>query len=44
MTGEGQVRHVGEPPPGAEIVSPTVEDGYLVLAGREVLGAERAAS
>ena len=44
VTGEGQVRHVGEPPPGADIVSPTVEDGYLVLAGREALGAERVAS
>jgi ABC-2 type transport system ATP-binding protein len=34
VTSEGQVRHVGEPPPGAELVVPTVEDGYLLLAGR----------
>ena len=34
ITGEGRVRHIGEPPPGADLVPPTVEDGYLVLAGR----------
>jgi len=34
VTSEGQVRHVGEPPTGAELVVPTVEDGYLLLAGR----------
>jgi ABC-2 type transport system ATP-binding protein len=33
VTSEGQVRHVGTPPPGAELVAPTVEDGYLLLAG-----------
>ena len=33
VTAEGQVRHVGEPPPGADLVPATVEDGYLVLAG-----------
>jgi ABC-2 type transport system ATP-binding protein len=33
LTGEGRVRHIGEPPPDAELVPPTVEDGYLVLAG-----------
>jgi ABC-2 type transport system ATP-binding protein len=37
VTSEGQVRHIGSPPPGAEMVSPTVEDGYLVLAGRDAL-------
>ncbi len=35
VTGEGQVRHVGEPPDAAHLVEPTVEDGYLVLAGRD---------
>jgi ABC-2 type transport system ATP-binding protein len=34
VTGDGKVRHVGEPPAGAELVEPTVEDGYLLLAGR----------
>ena len=33
VTPEGRVRHVGEPPPDADAVPPTVEDGYLVLAG-----------
>ena len=32
VTAEGRVRHVGEPPAGAEAVEPTVEDGYLLLA------------
>jgi ABC-2 type transport system ATP-binding protein len=32
-TPEGRVRHIGRPPAGAELVAPTVEDGYLVLAG-----------
>ena len=34
VTGDGHVRHVGEPPSGATLVDPTVEDGYLLLAGR----------
>jgi ABC-2 type transport system ATP-binding protein len=33
VTGEGEVRHIGAPPPGAHLVSPTVEDGYLTLTG-----------
>jgi energy-coupling factor transporter ATP-binding protein EcfA2 len=35
ITSEGRVRHIGRPPPGAQLVEPTVEDGYLVLAGRD---------
>jgi ABC-2 type transport system ATP-binding protein len=32
--GDGQWRHIGhEPPPGAELVAPTAEDGYLLLSG-----------
>jgi ABC-2 type transport system ATP-binding protein len=32
--GDGRWRHIGTaPPPGAEIVEPTAEDGYLVLSG-----------
>ncbi len=37
MTGDGLVRHVGEPPPGARIDEPRVEDGYLLLVGASVL-------
>jgi len=33
VTGEGRVRHIGDPPAGAQMVEPTVEDGYLLLAG-----------
>ena len=35
-TGTGQHRNIGEvPPPGAELVPPTVEDAYLLLLGDE---------
>jgi len=30
-TGSGLYRHVGTAPPGADLVDPTVEDGYLLL-------------
>ena len=30
--GDGRWRNIGEPPPGVESVTPTIEDGYLVLA------------
>jgi ABC-2 type transport system ATP-binding protein len=33
-TGDGRVRHLGSPPPDAELVEPTLEDGYLLLVGR----------
>jgi ABC-2 type transport system ATP-binding protein len=33
VTAEGRVRHIGEPPAGAEPAHATVEDGYLLLAG-----------
>jgi len=36
-TAEGRHRHVGEPPPGAQLVEPTIEDGYLLLAGPAVV-------
>jgi len=32
VSGDGSIRHVGEPPSGADLVAPTVEDGYLLLA------------
>ena len=30
-TGTGAHRHVGDPPPGARLLEPTIEDGYLTL-------------
>lgn len=36
-TGEGVYRHVGEPPVGAELVEPTIDDGYLMLIGERAL-------
>jgi ABC-2 type transport system ATP-binding protein len=32
-TGEGRHRMVGDPPGGAELLAPTVQDGYLLLNG-----------
>ncbi|MHB8246123.1 MAG: ATP-binding cassette domain-containing protein [Acidimicrobiales bacterium] len=38
--GDGRWRHIGDnPPPTAELVAPTVEDGYLRLAGTAAAGA-----
>lgn len=31
--GDGSYRHIGDPPAGASPVSPTLEDGYLLLTG-----------
>ncbi len=33
-TGTGRHRLLGDPPPGADLVAPTVDDGYLLLVGR----------
>ena len=30
-TADGRLRQVGTPPAGAELVEPTLEDGYLLL-------------
>ncbi len=35
MTAEGHFRHVGEPPSGAQVVPPTLDDGYLLVAANE---------
>ena len=32
-TGTGQHRNIGDPPAGAELLEPTLEDGYLLLLG-----------
>jgi ABC-2 type transport system ATP-binding protein len=34
-TGGGRYRNIGNAPPNAELVEPTVEDGYLMLLGEE---------
>jgi len=31
--GDGRWRNIGDPPPGASTVLPTIEDGYLTVAG-----------
>jgi ABC-2 type transport system ATP-binding protein len=36
-TGEGRHRNIGDAPSGADLVEPTVEDGYLLLVGRRAL-------
>lgn len=33
-TPDGWFRHIGDPPPGAELVEPALEDGYLLLVGQ----------
>ena len=38
VTSEGLVRHIGDPPPGAQLADPTVEDGYLLLTGGHTAG------
>ncbi|WP_320785043.1 ABC transporter ATP-binding protein [Streptomyces sp. CRN 30] len=41
-TGTGEFRNVGDPPDGAELLEPTLEDGYLLVldgAGAEVAAA-----
>ena len=35
MTAEGTWRHLGDPPPGAEATTPTIDDGYLLLAATD---------
>jgi ABC-2 type transport system ATP-binding protein len=35
LTATGTYRHLGDPPAGAEVVPPTLDDGYLLLARRE---------
>jgi len=40
-TGDGKYRHVGEPPPHAALVEPTIDDAYLLLAGDGPVGIPR---
>jgi ABC-2 type transport system ATP-binding protein len=32
VTGDGDIRNIGTPPPGATVVEPTLDDGYLLVA------------
>jgi ABC-2 type transport system ATP-binding protein len=41
--GDGRWRNIGEPPAGTESVAPTIEDGYLVVAGAVRSASESAA-
>jgi ABC-2 type transport system ATP-binding protein len=41
-TGDGGHRNIGEAPSGADLVEPTVEDGYLLLVGRRAFEQEAA--
>jgi len=41
-TGEGMHRNIGDAPAGAELVQPTVEDGYLLLVGHRAFEDEAA--
>jgi ABC-2 type transport system ATP-binding protein len=36
-TADGSHRHIGDPPPGVQLVDPTIEDGYLLLVGTQAL-------
>ena len=36
--GEGRFHHVGNPPAGAQIVDPTIEDAYLLMLGPQAPG------
>ena len=37
VAGDGSTRQIGDPPPGADLVEPTVEDAYLLLVGSKAL-------
>jgi ABC-2 type transport system ATP-binding protein len=34
VTSEGRIRNIGEPPAGADLVDPSIDDGYLLLTNR----------
>lgn len=41
-TAEGRYRAVGQPPPGAQLIDPSIEDGYMMLVGAAALADEAA--
>ncbi|HEY6567941.1 MAG TPA: ABC transporter ATP-binding protein [Actinomycetota bacterium] len=42
-TPDGTHRHIGDAPDGADLVPPTLEDGYLLLVGERAFGQDEAA-
>ena len=36
-TGDGRFRNIGDPPADADLADPTIDDAYLLLAGRQAL-------
>jgi ABC-2 type transport system ATP-binding protein len=38
-TGDGRYRHIGQPPGGAELEVPTIDDAYLLMVGEPVVDA-----
>jgi ABC-2 type transport system ATP-binding protein len=40
---DGAHRNIGDPPAGAELVAPTLEDGYLLLVGERAFASDEAA-
>ena len=34
VTSDGRIRNIGEPPAGADLVDPNIDDGYLLLTNR----------
>jgi len=42
QTGTGECRNIGDPPEGASVVVPTIEDGYLLLLGPRRAGEQAA--
>jgi ABC-2 type transport system ATP-binding protein len=38
-TADGHHRNIGDPPPGAKLVRPSIEDAYLLLAGEQAIAA-----
>jgi ABC-2 type transport system ATP-binding protein len=35
VTSDGRIRNIGRPPAGAELVEPSIDDGYLLLTSRQ---------
>ena len=35
-TGTGRIRNIGDPPVGADLIEPALEDAYLLLVGDQV--------
>jgi ABC-2 type transport system ATP-binding protein len=43
-SGDGRYRHIGDPPSGSEVVTPTIDDAYLLLVGDGSIGQDEAAA